>query len=61
MPAAILSLLPVVLSSIEELVKFFHSSADALKQSAELTPEQEAQLDALIAQAPQKDYWIPNE
>lgn len=40
-----------------KLLEYAHNTAENLKQHAPLTPEQDAELDNLIEQLPQRDYW----
>lgn len=53
----LLTALPGIMSSIETLTEFFHKSVQTLQQATELTPEQETQRDAIVAEAMAKDYW----
>lgn len=55
--AAILALLPSILTSITSLKDFFDKSMTTLKQSTELTPEQEAARDKIIADAEASPAW----
>lgn len=52
-PAVILALIEAALALIERIP----SAVQALKQSAELTPEQEAQLDQRIAKLKDQAHW----
>lgn len=51
--AAILALIEAAIALIEKIP----SAVKALKQSAELTPEQEAQLDQRIAALKEQAHW----
>jgi len=51
--ATILALLNAILSLAEKIP----SLVEALKQSKELTPEQEKELDDRIANLPNLDHW----
>ena len=52
-PAAILALIEAAIALIEKIP----SAVTALKQSAELTPEQEALLDQRIAALKDQAHW----
>ena len=52
-PAVILALIEAAIASVEKIP----SAVTALKQSAELTPEQEAQLDERIAKLKDQAHW----
>ena len=55
--AALLALLPSLISGAEEIYNLIESITTSLKQSKELTPDQEAALDAHIADLESKDWW----
>jgi hypothetical protein len=52
-PAVILALIEAAIALVEKIP----SAVTALKQSAELTPEQEAQLDERIAKLKDQSHW----
>jgi uncharacterized coiled-coil DUF342 family protein len=52
-PTVILALIEAALALIEKIP----SAVQALKQTTELTPEQEAQLDQRIAQLKDQAHW----
>ena len=52
-PAVILALIEAAIALVEKIP----STVQALKQSAELTPEQEAQLDERIAKLKDQAHW----
>lgn len=52
-----LAALPSVLRSIKSLTEFADKSIVTLKQAKELTPEQEAARDALIAERQAMSHW----
>jgi len=58
--SAILALLPTLISSVGEGYTLIQKITEAAKQSGELTPEQEAQLDAHIADLESKPWWQPD-
>jgi hypothetical protein len=53
----LLAALPSIMTTIETLTEFFNKSIATLKQATELTPEQEATRNAIIAEAETKSYW----
>ncbi len=53
----ILKWLPLFVSALNEGKKLVDNVTTSLKQNAELTPEQEKQLDAAIAQKEASDAW----
>lgn len=57
---AIIALIEAAVAAAMNLFSFATKAAADLKQDAELTPEQEAKLDALIATAPTQDAWKPD-
>jgi hypothetical protein len=48
------------LSLIEKMIPMIQSWRKAAKQNAELTPEQDAELDARIAQITSQAHWKPD-
>ena len=51
-PAVIIQLITALAPVATNLIEWITKAQQTLKQSAELTPEQDAQLDALIASLP---------
>lgn len=58
--AAILALLPSLITGADDIYKLIASITTSLKQSSELTADQSAQLDAHIADLESKPWWTPD-
>lgn len=54
---AILALIAGLIPVINNAVAFINKTAETLRQSKEMTPEQEAALDAHIASIDTPDHW----
>lgn len=57
---AIIALIGTLVPVVNNIVGFISKTTDTLKQNAEMTPAQEAALDAHIAQIDQPDWWKPD-
>jgi hypothetical protein len=55
--AALLALLPSLISGGEEIFALIQSITSTLKTTTEMTPEQQATFDAHIADLESKDWW----
>ena len=55
--ASLLALLPSLITGVEDITALIAKITAELKQNAELTPEQSAQLDAHIADLESRDWW----
>jgi hypothetical protein len=53
----LLTALPGIITSVTTLTEFIAKSIETLKQAKELTPEQEAQRDAIIEAAQKLPRW----
>lgn len=51
---------PEATDAIKEMTDFFNRSLETLKRNTELTPEQEAQRDAIIAAHKLEPWWQPD-
>jgi hypothetical protein len=60
-PALILQFLPVAISIVDNLTTWIGNITTDLKQNAELTPEQSAQLDQHITTIEAKPWWQPQQ
>jgi hypothetical protein len=58
--AALLALLPSVINAATTLVGFIQKTVTTLKQSGELTPEQEKALDDHITTLEAQPWWQPD-
>lgn len=54
---AIISLIGALIPTINNLISWIGKARENLKQDAEMTPEQEAKLDAHIAAIDQPAWW----
>jgi len=57
----ILQLLPVLISTATEITGLVQKVTTNLKQSGELTPDQEKQLDAHIKDLESQPWWQPDK
>jgi hypothetical protein len=58
--ALLLRFLPIAISAGGEIYALIQKIMEALKQNAELTPEQEKELDAYIAKLEAQPWWQPD-
>lgn len=57
-PASITAILEII-ASAGTLMKTANEWREAMRQNGELTPDQEAELDAKIAETTGKPHWTP--
>lgn len=48
---------PTIVEDGKKLYDFVINTVENIKQTEPLTPEQDAELDALIEELPKRDYW----